>query len=80
MSSILGSGKVGCLVAPGDPRAIANAVNDLLADPAKRMTFGKAAREHVLNEYNSRRIGELQEASYARAMARRRQLGSRYCG
>jgi glycosyltransferase involved in cell wall biosynthesis len=77
MSSILGSGKVGYLVEPGDPQAIARAVNALLADPVKRMSFGEAAREHVLNEYNSRRIGDLQEASYTRALARRRGLGRR---
>jgi hypothetical protein len=52
-------------------------VNALLADPVKRMSFGEAAREHVLNEYNSRRIGDLQEASYTRALARRRGLGRR---
>jgi glycosyltransferase involved in cell wall biosynthesis len=77
MSTILGSGKVGSLIQPGDPRAIADAVIDLLSNPQKRMAFGKAAREHVLAEYNAERIGSLQEASYRRAIAHRQSIGTR---
>jgi glycosyltransferase involved in cell wall biosynthesis len=78
MADLLGAdGTSGRLVPPGDPRKIAAAVNELLADPAKRMSLGRAARERVLTEYNSTRIGALQEACYERAIARRRAAGKR---
>jgi glycogen synthase len=77
MSAILGSGKVGTLVDPGEPQAIADAVCDLLAHPEKRISFGKAAREHVLSHYNAERIGQMQEASYLRAVAHRKLVGPR---
>jgi hypothetical protein len=49
----------------------------MLTDPSLRMRLGEAARQRVLTEYNADRIGELREASYARAIERRRALGRR---
>lgn len=77
MADLLGAGEVGRLVPPGDPRKIAAAINALLADPEKRMSLGRAARERVLSEYNPSRIGAMQEACYQRAIASRRAKGAR---
>lgn len=77
MSDLLGADEAGRLVPPGDPRKIAAAINELLADPAKRMSLGRAARERVLTEYNPSRIGSMQEACYQRAIHARRARGPR---
>lgn len=77
MTEMLDYGKAGHLVAPQNPEQIATAVINLLDDPERRIALGKLARERVLSEYNLERIGSLQEASYKRAIARRRAAGSR---
>ncbi len=77
MSDMLNQGKAGKLVPPNHPEKIAEAVINLLDNPALRMEFGKVARNRVLSEYNLERIGALQEASYLRAIERRRALGKR---
>lgn len=77
MSEMLDGGKAGCLIPPRDHEAIAKAICKLLADPALRRQLGQAARKRVLSEYNNERIGALQEASYERAIKRRKELGDR---
>jgi glycogen synthase len=77
MAELLDQGKVGKLVAPKDPQGLATAILELLSNPDYRMQLGRMARERLLTEYNQNRIGELQEASYERAIWRRRSLGSR---
>ena len=77
MSELLDDGKVGKLVPPKSPQSIAKAIIELLENPEARMRLGEAARQRVLTEYNLERIGELQEASYLRAIKRRRALGVR---
>jgi glycogen(starch) synthase len=67
----------GRLVPPQSPEAIAQAVLDLLQNPAQRMSFGAAARQRVLDHYNLSRVGALQEASYLRAIERRQAAGPR---
>jgi len=49
----------------------------LLKNPTLRMELGQAARDRVLSEYNLNKIGSLQEASYLRAIERRKALGAR---
>lgn len=71
MTEMLNSGEAGRLIPPGNPQAIAQAVTELLSDPPLRIKLGSAARERVLREYNFQRIGDLQEASYRRAITRR---------
>ncbi len=71
------SDNAGQLVSPEDPADIAAAVIDLLNDPHRRIAMGERARDRVLSDYNLERIGALQEASYERAIARRRAAGSR---
>lgn len=77
MAELLNHGEVGRLVPPRSPKEIAVAVIDLLNNPALRMRLGQAARARLLAEYNLERIGELQEASYIRAIQRRYALGAR---
>jgi glycosyltransferase involved in cell wall biosynthesis len=43
----------GLLVAPRDGASLAESIADLLADPARRIAMGRAAREHVAREFSS---------------------------
>jgi glycosyltransferase involved in cell wall biosynthesis len=42
----------GVLVPPGDPAAVAAAIDDLLADDARRQRLGRAGREAVERRFN----------------------------
>ena len=64
------------LVPPRSPAAIARAVNDLLADPARRKAMGRAARERVLTAYAPEVIAPMQEALYARVAEQARQAAA----
>lgn len=77
MVEMLDGGRAGYLISPQDPEHIAMAVIDLLENPDHRIALGERARTRVLSEYNLERIGSLQEASYERAIARRRAIGPR---
>lgn len=77
MSEMLEQGVVGRIVQPRSPAALARTINALLDDPPERISLGQRARARLLEEYNCMRIGELQEESYARAIARRRASGPR---
>ncbi len=77
MVEMLGDDAFGRIVPPCSPEKITEAVIELLVKPELRMRLGQAARDRVLTEYNLERIGALQEASYARAIERRRALGAR---
>lgn len=44
-------GETGLLYPPGDTEALADAIRELLADPARAATFGRAGREHVREEH-----------------------------
>jgi glycogen synthase len=65
------------LVAPNRPREIADAVLELAAKPALRIELGIKARARILSEYGPARVGRLQEESYARAIAHRKNSGPR---
>ena len=72
-----GATDYGLLVPPQSPEKIAQAVIELLQNPAQRIAFGVAARQRVLDQYSLNRVGTLQEASYSRAIERRRAAGPR---
>jgi glycosyltransferase involved in cell wall biosynthesis len=76
----VGEGEAGVLVPPRSPRALARAIIGLLADPARRRELGAAARRRLLREYSPARICPQMEASYERAIRRRRSLGARPAG
>jgi|RhiMetdeSRZDD1v2_1073273.scaffolds.fasta_scaffold33440_3 glycogen(starch) synthase len=75
MVGMLDSGRLGRLHPPFSPKRIAETVIELVENPALRMELGQAARTHLLAAYNLERIGALQEASYAQAIARRKAIG-----
>jgi glycosyltransferase involved in cell wall biosynthesis len=77
---MLNSPEVGRLVSPKSPQGIAEAVVELLNDPALRVKIAAAARQRVLEEYNITRSGDLLEACYCQAIKRRKALGSRKPG
>lgn len=72
MAEIIDDGQTGRLVRPRDPRGLADAILELLADPAGRIAMAERARAHVGTAYTSEVIGPLQEASYVRAIERGR--------
>lgn len=72
-----GGREYGLLVPPQSPQRIASAVTSLLRDPAQRVEYGAAARQRVVEHYSLSRVGELQEASYERAIRRRSAAGPR---
>lgn len=72
MTELLDAGSAGRLVPPRSPDRIARAVIELLDQPDICALLGQAARARVLAEYNADRIGALQEASYGRAVERKR--------
>ncbi len=76
MAQQLDEGKVGLLVPPKHPEAIAEAVCTLLANPVLRQELGRKARERVLSEYSADRIGLLMEQSYEQAI-RQQKAGGR---
>lgn len=79
MAEMIEHGRTGLLVPPRDHRAIADAIIELLREPEKRITMGKAARAQVTKVYSPEMIGPLQEASYDLAIDRARtraKLGS----
>jgi glycosyltransferase involved in cell wall biosynthesis len=77
MSEMLQDGVSGVVVPPRSPALLARAIATLLDDPSRRAAMGSEARARLLARYSFQRVGELQEASYARAVARRRALGAR---
>jgi glycosyltransferase involved in cell wall biosynthesis len=44
-------GETGLLVEPESPKALADAIAALLADPARRLRMGHTARKWVLEQY-----------------------------
>ncbi|APX33705.1 glycosyltransferase [Brachybacterium sp. P6-10-X1] len=51
---VLRQGELGVLVAPGDVDALAAALDELAADPARRSRLGRAAREAAVAEHDWR--------------------------
>jgi glycosyltransferase involved in cell wall biosynthesis len=55
---IVADGETGFLVPPGDAAALADAIERLLADPARRIAMGRAARERTRARYGARTLIE----------------------
>jgi glycogen(starch) synthase len=72
MAEIIDDGCTGRLVPPRNPKAVADGILAMLADPPGRVTMGERAREHARTAFTSEVVGPLQEASYRRAIERGR--------
>jgi N-acetyl-alpha-D-glucosaminyl L-malate synthase BshA len=63
---VVEDGVSGVLVPPGDAAALARAVESLIADPARRITLGEAARRRASARFSADVIVPLYEALYRR--------------
>ena len=61
--------RTGLLVPPGDPRAIAEAVASLVAEPARRRALGAAARRAARERFSALTQSRTLEAALLRVMA-----------
>ena len=62
-------GKTGLIVPPADSSALTAAINELLADPARRKRMGEFAQKRVRNEFGLQRMFDNVEAVYRKALA-----------
>jgi glycosyltransferase involved in cell wall biosynthesis len=67
--------QTGWLVPARDPAALASALGQLLADPAKRAMFGTAGAARARRRYSWRGVAAQTEAVYLRLAADTRQAG-----
>lgn len=58
-------GVTGRLVPPRDPRALAEALLEVLGEPARRRAYGEAGRERFLRHFSARRMVDETLAVYA---------------
>ncbi|MDI7246233.1 MAG: glycogen synthase [Bacillota bacterium] len=63
------NGETGFLVEPGDPQALARAINTLLANPELARSFGKAGRRRVEANFSWDSIAQKTKALYAELVA-----------
>jgi L-malate glycosyltransferase len=63
---VVEDGVSGVLVAPGDAAALARAVETLIADPARRIALGEAARRRAHERFSAEIIVPRYEALYRR--------------
>ncbi len=61
---VIRDGETGILVPPRDPKAMANAIEALARDAARRQAMGQAARAHVVPNYGLDRMVARIEALY----------------
>lgn len=62
-------GTTAVLVPPADPDALAGAISELMADPARRARVGAAGRERVVQRYSWRAAAEATVTQYREVIA-----------
>ncbi|ONH61087.1 glycosyl transferase family 1 [Frankia sp. CcI49] len=67
---VVADGSTGLLVPPDDPAALAGAVNEVLADPARAAAMGRAGRERAVAEFGWAAVAERTARLYAEVAAR----------
>ncbi|EFC82327.1 glycogen synthase [Parafrankia sp. EUN1f] len=67
---VVADGSTGLLVPPDDPTALAGAVNEVLADPARAAAMGRAGRERAVAEFGWAAVAERTARLYAEVAAR----------
>lgn len=70
--SVLDEERTGKLVAPGDPTALAAAINELLSDGSRRRAMGANARERVAAEFSATAMSDRYVQIYRDALAAKR--------
>jgi glycosyltransferase involved in cell wall biosynthesis len=68
VSTVLDGGRAGVLVPPGDPAALANAIADLLSEPARARALGTAARARATAAYSFDAMMDSYLGLYTRAL------------
>jgi len=68
LPAMVDDGRTGFLVPPRDERALANAINTLLADPALRRTFGENGRHKINSECSAELVARQTRAVYRAAL------------
>jgi glycosyltransferase involved in cell wall biosynthesis len=76
LSGVVMDGETGILVAPGDPRALAEATTRLLADAKLRLRMGMAGRERVLAKFTLDQVLTSTLQAYDRVLGGRQRDGS----
>lgn len=74
---IVENGRTGLLVRPGDPGALAGALEQLLADPAERSRLALAGREDIERRFSLERDAEAVQRIYEELAAGERALHAR---
>jgi glycosyltransferase involved in cell wall biosynthesis len=69
-------GNAGVFVPPGDVDALARAIRDLLADPARRRQLGQALRQRAASDYSWEVAGRRIDAIYHRLLQGQRTMQS----
>ncbi len=74
---VIADGETGTLVPPADARALADAIEALLRDPARRLAMGAAGVRRIEQQFSWRACAERTAALYAEVLAARRERGER---
>jgi glycosyltransferase involved in cell wall biosynthesis len=67
LGAAVSDGETGRVVASGDAKALADAIEDVVADPERAARFGAAGRERMLERSGWETVAEKAEQAFARA-------------
>lgn len=68
--AVVTGGQIALLVPPGDPAALAAALEQLMSDPARAAAMGQRARDYVASHFSIEAEAEKYAAVYARVLTR----------